>query len=80
MKGHAKQKLPAALIHADAAYSTFVSQVDAVLIEMARWGIVRDAVLDWANSMTTTNCGWSEYGLAQAIIARWRQRERESVR
>ena len=44
MKGCTPNRnLPAALIHADAAYSTFVSQVDAVLIEMARWGIVRDA-------------------------------------
>jgi hypothetical protein len=33
-----------------------------------RWPCVRDEMMAWATSLTTTNCGWSEYECAQEFI------------
>ena len=72
-----QQKMPKALEDADKAYAEMENEVFTVLGEMERWSLVRDEVLAWASSLTTTNCPWSSYGLARLIVDRWHQKLRQ---
>jgi hypothetical protein len=65
-----KRKMPEPLDGAAEALRVLDNEVEDVVRTMAKWPAVRREVLEWIDSLTTTNCGWFEYQLAQKIRER----------
>lgn len=71
-------KRPGALEKGADAYSTLESEIADTVRIMAKWPEVADAVTKWADSLTSTNCSWSDYGFAKKLIERWQQHRRSA--
>jgi hypothetical protein len=65
---------PTALKSTSEAYAALETDLERVVGEMVRWPEVRTSVLAWADSLTSTNCGWYEYHLARLLLERWHQK------
>jgi hypothetical protein len=70
-------KLPPAIEEAHTAYEALNTEIDDVIRTMQNWPEVEERVTAWANSLTSTNCGWSEYGLARMLMERWQRTQRQ---
>jgi hypothetical protein len=69
-------KLPPAMEEASTAYGALNTEIDDVIRTMQNWPEVEERVTAWANSLTSTNCSWNEYGLARMLMERWQRDQR----
>lgn len=64
-----KQIVPVALQPANDDYGRTLYAIDRLVATVREWPCVRREVEAWLNSLTRTNCGWTEWDFGQKVYA-----------